>query len=409
MIKWKRKLLTAVTAAAILVCMLTGVAFADGTEQTVLLPASDKDYADWGEAGIANTYTSIFVGGSHGGMKGFFMRGTDEQAVSQFETFLRSRNVYLTDSLRSGQWTNHPAIFVSLFPEAQRNDMQGPSSSDANAGMNTKFRAGYRSLLDLTGFDFDKENKVLNARIEAEVILYKLVAGEWVRVQSSGIIDLGRKGEPNKMRFNGVLFYDLNNDADYKVTVNVEVPKNGYTEEINGRVSSGGPVVFVRPECAYKTFSFREQIYGDNALVEFRACYVGKGSDGKYTLLDDSNANKVSHVVPPSVIGVYTAWSGGLTSANPMLIINDPNGITTKPIQTDDARQISTVFKILRLLAVTICIFGMMGAIVRVADPSVSGFALYRIREALSGWVMLLFIIGASTVILSVLVQALFF
>lgn len=404
MIKLKRKLLTAVTAAAILVCMLTGVAFADGTEQTVLIPTSDKDYADWGESGIANTYTSIFVGGSHGGMKGFFMRGTDEQAVSQFETFLRSRNVYLTDSLRSGQWTNHPAIFVSLFPEAQRSDLRGPSSSDANEGMNTKFRAGFESVMGVMGKTDLLGSNIVSAELTAKVVLYKLVAGNWVESQSVNV-SLGKKGEPNKMIFNGVLFYDLNNDADYKVTVWVGVDK--YWEK--GATRPYGPVNYVNAERAYKTFSFREQIYGDNALVEFRACYVGKGSDGKYTLLDDSNANKVSHVVPPSVIGVYTAWSGGLASANPMLIINDPNGITTKPIQTDDARQISTVFKMLRLLAVTICIFGMMGAIIRVANPSVSGFALYRIREALSGWVMLLFIIGASTMILSILVQALFF
>lgn len=404
MIKWKRKLLTAVTAAAILVCMLTGVAFADGTEKTALIPTSDKDYADWGEAGIANTYTSIFVGGCQGGMKGFFMRGTDEQAVGQFETFLRSRNVYLSDSLRSGQWTNHPAIFVSLFPEAQRSDLQGPSSRDANEGMNTKFRAGFKSVMELMGKTSWLGSNVVSAELTANVVLYKLVAGNWVETQNV-TVSLGKKDEPNKMIFNGVLFYDLNNDAQYKVSVWVGIDK--YWNE--GATHPGGPVVFVRPENAYKTFSFKEQIYGDNALVEFRACYVGKWSDGLYTLLDDSYANKVSHVVPPSVIGVYTAWSGGIASANPMLIINDPDGITTKPIQTGDARRISTVFKMLRLLAVTICIFGMMGAIVRVADPTVSGFALYRIREALSGWVLLLFIIGASTMILSLLVQALFF
>lgn len=414
MIKLKRKLLTAVTAAAILVCMLTGVAFADGTEKTAAIPTSDKDYANWGVDGIANYYTSSFIGGSRGRYEGFFMRGTNEQAVEQFKTFLDSRNVSLTDSLKSGQWTNHPAIFVSIFPEGQYTSHVGPSyASDKGTLMYNAFYSNYEKMLGQIYPDKGKSyerfisTNMVSAKIEAEVVLYKMISGSWVSTQSK-IVTLGTKGEQSRMVFNGVLFYDLEGNADYKVTVEVRI--NEYTERSNdGSLHKGGPVKFVQPEYAFKTYSFKEQIYEDNALVEFRAGFLQRGGDGHFHIVDDSVADKVSHNVPPSLVSVYTSWNGGLSSANPMAIINDQSTILTKPLESEDARKISTAYKLLRLLAITLCIFGMMGAIVRVANPSVSGFALFRIREALSGWVLLLFVIGLATMILSVLVKALFF
>lgn len=135
----------------------------------------------------------------------------------------------------------------------------------------------------------------------------------------------------------------------------------------------------------------------------------GRASSHGFTLAMHHYLTQESKVSKRAMKSGNSGYAMDLDS-DPMEIINT-GVLTTKPSDATntDAKMLSSWFLMMRLGAITLCAFGMLGAIIRIATPGVSGFALFRLRQVLSGWVALLFVIGASTFILSFIVQILFY
>lgn len=214
----------------------------------------------------------------------------------------------------------------------------------------------------------------------------------------------------NKAAKNGVLFCDLNPNARYRVIVTLSLE---YKEAGNET----------------KTVTFKQMknnLFGGetmplslDAVNDLGAKVKGKVQSCLYAIEIRNDDGKVSMSVSApyrgiAVSGYYASLTSigrpiDLENGNPLSIMTDPSFISTAPADAEDRSMISSVFRLLRLIGGIVCIFGFMGTILCVAKPYMSGIAMIRLREAVEGWALIAFLIGAATFIISTAVQLLFF
>jgi hypothetical protein len=194
---------------------------------------------------------------------------------------------------------------------------------------------------------------------------------------------------------NSVLFYDLETGAKYQVVIDVRV---SYTDS-TGR--SYGQSLF-RDESIVRTFSDVER----EGKVTATLCGYAVGGNGGGSLMLKNLGSKDREV---SLMEASRYVDSGLDISNddPMAIMQDVSLFQVNP-SSKDAEKLSSVFKLLRRLAITASIFGLGWAIFRVVLIDASGFMLMRLKMELQGWLGLIVIIGASVWVLSMLVTVLF-
>ena len=432
----------------------TGLAFA-GEDEYVEFSSSDKDFK--GYAGVEE------VSSTWGLLRAVY--GSEENVgtgtVTHRKGFFWSHGITvgagMNYPLYSGLWGCHPAIFITVLPEAQLTNLPkknglnasrpylGASGWNASDSMSMNY---WLALAQSFRFGSDSYNfyaDVKNGEIKAYITLKKAPAGSnaFKDVCKTTLLIASNQQHTNAMtedfksktmtsRFyktsglyedpldgpgpggdyyfyrddigtdtaakpasNSVLFYDLETGAKYQVVIDVRV---SYTDSA-GR--SYGQSLF-RDESIVRTFSDVER----EGKVTATLCGYAVGGNGGGSLMLKSLGSKDREV---SLMEASRYVDSGLDISNddPMAIMQDVSLFQVNP-SSKDAEKLSSVFKLLRRLAITASIFGLGWAIFRVVLIDASGFMLMRLKMELQGWLGLIVIIGASVWVLSMLVTVLF-
>lgn len=349
------------------------------------------------------------------------------------------RGVNITSSynvpLQTGGWADRFAIFIELFPQV------------VSVGTNTSSVKFEDFLSYLYGKPYSELEDEGNPYVTADeahftvfLNIYEISGGKERKIPIPTFVIAEKNGSKTEIASNNaVLLYNLELDKKYRVELKIWGSRNhgtAYDEVVFpvAGVTGGGTINnhswYVMEEIStvpatdpddganriVKMYSYtleRRDKSGD-AIVPLTSSLKARGlSVSEYAYPVESTlsfykSNVASHSVPKIRVmnGPSTEKFEFSDGRSPMDIINGK--VTTKPASDSVANTLASWFKFIRLCAITLCIPGMIFAVLRIANPSISGFALFRLREALSGWVLLLFIIGASTFILSFLVQVLF-
>ncbi len=450
-----RKKFVRVLASFLLVLFLlpcfTGLALA-GEDEHIEFPSSEKDFKGYGDAEeISSTW---------GLLKEVY--GSEENVgsgtVTQRKGFFWSHGGIVGTSMNyplySGLWGCHPAIFITILPEAQLTNLPkkgsnaarpylGAAGWNATDSMSMNYWLALAHCLPYGSEDYNKYAVAKNGEIRAYVTLKKAPAGSnafkeisktTLHVASIREHTNAMTGDPRsktmESRFyrtdglyndpyemnvadgycfnsdyaktettarpanNSILFYDLEYGAKYQVIIEVRV-----TDETSK--GSFGPIVF-RDESIVKTFSDAEK----EGKVTAPLYGYAVGGNGRGNLMLKNLGSKDRKV---SLMEASRYVDSGLNVNNddPKAIMNDVGLFQVNP-SSKDAEKLSSVFKLLRRLAITASIFGLGWAIFRVVLIDASGFMLMRLKMELQGWLGLIVIIGASVWVLSMLVTVLF-
>jgi len=448
------RVLVSLLLAVFLLPCFTGLAFA-GEDEYEEFPSSDEDFkgyggtkevsSTWGLLQKAYGSEESVGSGTVTHRKGFFWsHGITVGAGMNYPLF-------------SGLWGGHPAIYITVLPEAQltclpkegtgalSHSYYGAESWNATESMSMNY---WLALAQCVRYGSDHYNTYKDAKkgeIKAYITLKKAPSGSnafkdvckvtllvasnqehtnarALDVQSktmesrfyktTGLYkdpldgrgpggeyyfydDEARTDTAAKPASNSVLFYDLEAGAKYQVVVEVRVT---YTDE-TGR--SYGPVVF-RDESIERTFSDAEK----DGMVTVSLCGYAVSGNGSGSLMLKSLGTK-DRKVSLMESSRYVDSGLDISNDNPIAIMQDTGLFQVNP-SSKDAEKLSSVFKLLRRLAITACIFGLGWAIFRVVLIDASGYMLMRLKMELQGWLGLIVIIGASVWVLSLLVGLLF-
>ena len=347
--------------------------------------------------------------------------------------FFSVRGVSITSSynvpLQTGGWTDRFAIFVNVFPEVVK---VGTNTSSVNFEDFLSYLYGkpYSELED-EGNPYVTADE---AHFTVFLNIYEISGGKERKIPIPTFVIAEKNGSKTEIASNNaVLLYNLELDKKYRVELKIWGSRNhgnAYDEVVFpvAGVTGGGTINnhswYVMEEIS--TVPATDPDDGANRIVRLYSYTLErKDKNGKAvvpmfgetaseydypdgTKLSFAKSGSVGHSVPKIRVmnGPSTEKFDFSDGRSPMEIINGK--VSTRPESAATANTLASWFKFIRLCAITLCIPGMIFAVIRIANPSISGFALFRLREALSGWVLLLFIIGASTFILSFLVQVLF-
>lgn len=351
--------------------------------------------------------------------------------------FFSVRGVNITSSynvpLQTGGWADRFAIYIEIFPQVVS---VGTNTSSVN------FKDFLSYLYGKPYYELESEENPYAVADEAHFTvflhIYEISGGKETSVPVPSFVIAKKNGSVTTTAANNaVLLYNLELDKKYRVELKIWGSRDhGTTKDevvfpVAG-VSGGGKINehgwYVMEE--FSTVPETDTSDGANRIVKMYS-YTLERKDKNGNTIDQSRGlrgslslsdyaypvesslsfykkNVATHSVPKIRVmnGPSTEKFDFSDGRSPMDIINGK--VSTRPDSDSAANTLASWFKFIRLCAITLCIPGMIFAVIRIANPSISGFALFRLREALSGWVLLLFIIGASTFILSFLVQVLF-
>lgn len=426
--KYKRTLQGFMALVLCLVCVL-GTALADG-EIAVQFPIDSDDGKFFGTNWLSRSYAN-------------------GEGDTPDNAFLSLRGVSISETfnfpLWSGGWTDRPAIFLNILPSLVKVDTgkQGYSAE-----------MSYRECISyLYGKSFDEIDNVAvknatSAKLTVEWQLYKItpISNESKEVKRGSCTLLELTDIPQKSTYdsavNGLLLYNLEADTSYQLVfylyLSCQVENGGSTsftifpmEGDKGTSHYSAKPITQTQKSLYcftsvmSTALKTDTKKAENRIVKLYEYTLGRTEDGKeLSPITGSTAEAVGcspksyldlipktteHSTPAIKVQAPDMKKMDFSGENPMEIINGKGMIQYRPNANEDAKTLSSWFRLIRLFAITLCVFGIMGAIIRIAQPNVSGFAVFRLREALSGWVLLLILIGAATTVLSMLVQILFF
>lgn len=461
----KRRVIAALLLCLFIVPSIVGVAFAE-EDMAETFPSSNNDFNSYDEPVTASTWqmlSDIY----RNGMSEAVGSGTSRYREGFFWSHGVTVNSGQNYSLYSGGWTAHPAIYISVLPEAQLTVLPYmelgilPANADGWCATDNMSMNYWMALAHFFRYDSEKYNeaaKTKNGEIRAYIYLYKKTSSSngYKKVGEANLLIASRNEHTAatsptiqgagglKGRFyrstglyndplntdsslgfypfdsndshtvvsatpanNSVLFYNLENSATYKVTVEIRVSYTGSDGKYYGM--NGGKPVFSTE--IVRGFSDAEK----DGRVSVSLCgYSIRGNgDGLYEQVLGIETRKASAIDASR----YADEGIDLSGDNPIAIMQDISLIRTSPgqgkTQTEkdrqDAAQISSAFKLFRRLALTVCVFGMGWAAFQIVLLDASGFALIRLKQALFSWLGLIVAISGSVALLSVLVQALFF
>ena len=433
------------------------IAFASEDDH-VEFPSSSDDYKGYsGTDEIASTWELLrkaygseeSVGsGTAAKRKGFFWsHGVTVSAGMNYPLF-------------AGLWGCHPAIYITVLPEAQLARVPTKSNSfSANdmynrivtmTGWNAYDNMSMNYWLALAQFfrygseSYNFYKKANNGEIKAYITLKKASAGSSSYKEVTKVVLLIASNQQHTNGMTGTVKGNLSGRFfrttglyedplegknvvdeypfynDHEETDTAAKPasnsvlfydlENGakYQVIIDVRItytdSSGasyGQSVF-RDESIVKAFSGTEK----DGLVSVSLSGYAVGGNGSGNLML-KNLGVKSRDVSLMEASRYIDSGLDISSDNPMTIMTDINLFQTTP-NAADAEKLSSVFKLLRRLSITAVIFGLGWAIFKVVLIDASGFMLMRLKMELHGWLGLIVLISACLGILGVLVKILY-